>query len=135
MVRRPPRSTLFPYATLFRSVRLADGRTVRGGDVAIHGGAPIATTPFVAHPDNLSDFYRTGHTVTNNLALAGAYERGHYRISLTDFRNESIIPGTDLERQNLTARLQFRPLAKLEFNSSIQYAHTQSDNQIGRAHV
>src|SRR5690349_24674226 len=25
MIRRPPRSTLFPYTTLFRSVRLFDG--------------------------------------------------------------------------------------------------------------
>src|SRR3712207_7383099 len=26
MIRRPPRSTLFPYTTLFRSLRLADAR-------------------------------------------------------------------------------------------------------------
>src|SRR2546429_7167379 len=25
MIRRPPRSTLFPYTTLFRSLRIADG--------------------------------------------------------------------------------------------------------------
>src|SRR5256885_9807110 len=30
MIRRPPRSTLFPYTTLFRSARLADGN--QGGD-------------------------------------------------------------------------------------------------------
>src|SRR6266704_3527635 len=31
MIRRPPRSTLFPYTTLFRSrVRLADGRVLTG---------------------------------------------------------------------------------------------------------
>src|SRR5436309_6161272 len=27
MIRRPPRSTLFPYTTLFRSVPLLEGRT------------------------------------------------------------------------------------------------------------
>src|SRR2546422_8519516 len=27
MIRRPPRSTLFPYTTLFRSLRHAEGRT------------------------------------------------------------------------------------------------------------
>src|SRR2546430_7075819 len=40
MIRRPPRSTLFPYTTLFRSVFIAlapqlhwfDGATVRGPD-------------------------------------------------------------------------------------------------------
>src|SRR3712207_8858717 len=33
MIRRPPRSTLFPYTTLFRS-RLADQRGVQVGPVA-----------------------------------------------------------------------------------------------------
>src|SRR2546423_3027128 len=32
MIRRPPRSTLFPYTTLFRSQRDADDRVVAGGD-------------------------------------------------------------------------------------------------------
>src|SRR2546422_1283318 len=30
MIRRPPRSTLFPYTTLFRSVRSRRGRRARG---------------------------------------------------------------------------------------------------------
>src|SRR2546422_11207217 len=30
MIRRPPRSTLFPYTTLFRSERVADERRVGG---------------------------------------------------------------------------------------------------------
>src|SRR5258708_12369935 len=29
MIRRPPRSTLFPYTTLFRSLDLADQRQIR----------------------------------------------------------------------------------------------------------
>src|SRR3712207_7081277 len=31
MIRRPPRSTLFPYTTLFRSSLLSTGRPARGG--------------------------------------------------------------------------------------------------------
>src|SRR2546430_12090455 len=30
MIRRPPRSTLFPYTTLFRSLQVAELRLVRG---------------------------------------------------------------------------------------------------------
>src|SRR3712207_8391047 len=49
MIRRPPRSTLFPYTTLFRSARvlragsvaelrdaLAEARDHRGGPVVVH---------------------------------------------------------------------------------------------------
>src|SRR3712207_8934379 len=41
MIRRPPRSTLFPYTTLFRSRRARDGRALWGGDLrAGDGQAP-----------------------------------------------------------------------------------------------
>src|SRR2546430_9094845 len=38
MIRRPPRSTLFPYTTLFRSIRPAPGYLVV---VHRHGKAPL----------------------------------------------------------------------------------------------
>src|SRR5688572_32882561 len=34
-MRRPPRCTLFPYTTLFRSVRLAPGQVVEPGEVLV----------------------------------------------------------------------------------------------------
>src|SRR2546426_8282919 len=37
MIRRPPRSTLFPYTTLFRS---ADGRLLRSDDLQRNGEQP-----------------------------------------------------------------------------------------------
>src|SRR3712207_7143793 len=38
MIRRPPRSTLFPYTTLFRSVRIAD---LDGRALAVTNGRTI----------------------------------------------------------------------------------------------
>src|SRR3989475_4068192 len=35
MIRRPPRSTLFPYTTLFRSERLQDGEAGEDGAVGV----------------------------------------------------------------------------------------------------
>src|SRR3954471_14495219 len=40
MIRRPPRSTLFPYTTLFRSRRTGRRRARRGGPRAPRGRAP-----------------------------------------------------------------------------------------------
>src|SRR2546430_10161404 len=37
MIRRPPRSTLFPYTTLFRSLRAADGHRGRDRHPGLHG--------------------------------------------------------------------------------------------------
>src|SRR5262245_64556515 len=45
MTRRPPSSTLFPYTTLFRSIRIdvvpAAGRRVENGDLAGHSVAVL----------------------------------------------------------------------------------------------
>src|SRR2546430_17711218 len=41
MIRRPPRSTLFPYTTLFRSVR-EDARANRHGARGLRGDGPRA---------------------------------------------------------------------------------------------
>src|SRR5205809_2834130 len=41
MIRRPPRSTLFPYTTLFRSVPRHLGGVPRGRHQAEEGGSPV----------------------------------------------------------------------------------------------
>lgn len=110
-------------------VQLPDGTTVRGGDVAVHGGAAIASTPFVAYPDNLKDFYRTGVTTFNNLALGTGFERGDFRLSLTDMHSESAIPGVNLNRRTVAAKLNFSPTDRIQINTSINYLNTQSDNR------
>src|SRR3712207_7910746 len=52
MIRRPPRSTLFPYTTLFRSVAGLEERAVAGMDVA--GVASVASF-FVSRIDAAID--------------------------------------------------------------------------------
>src|SRR3712207_8539575 len=42
MIRRPPRSTLFPYTTLFRSFELVRSIARRRGLVLVAAGAPLA---------------------------------------------------------------------------------------------
>src|SRR2546430_12663065 len=42
MIRRPPRSTLFPYTTLFRSeMARSDGRVREHRPAAVHGGVSL----------------------------------------------------------------------------------------------
>src|SRR2546429_2646867 len=50
MIRRPPRSTLFPYTTLFRSICLliADnvhGRVQLAGQIAVDSAVPAGVVP------------------------------------------------------------------------------------------
>ncbi|WP_405400088.1 SusC/RagA family TonB-linked outer membrane protein [Maribacter sp. Asnod2-G09] len=110
-------------------VTLADGTIVRGGDTALYNGNTITPTEFKSNPDNLKDFYETGTTLINNIAISNGFEKGNYRLSFTDLRSESIIPGVNLDRQTVSARLNFQPIDKLRINSSISYINSNSDNR------
>src|SRR5688572_31302363 len=67
MIRRPPRSTLFPYTTLFRSWHVErgerHGRTVRGP--AHHGDAPHQLAA-VHHSPARADHGRSEETRLNS---------------------------------------------------------------------
>ncbi|WP_321826115.1 SusC/RagA family TonB-linked outer membrane protein [Maribacter dokdonensis] len=110
-------------------VTLPDGTVVRGGDTALYSGIPITPTEFKSHPDNLKNFYETGTTLINNIAISNGFDTGSYRLSFTDLRSESIIPGVDLDRQTVSARLNFEPIDQLRINSSISYINSNSDNR------
>ncbi len=103
--------------------------TVRGGDIYTYDGESITPTPFVSHPDNLKNFYRTGITTINNAAVSTAFDKGSYRLSFTDLRSESIIPGTDLKRKTVSGHLNFQPTNRLKVVSSINYMNSNSDNR------
>lgn len=112
-------------------VTLPDGTVVRGGDVAVHGGAPITATEMKSHPNNLKDFYQTGYTLVNNLAISNGFDKGDYRLSFTDLNSQSIIPGVDLKRKTISTKLNFSPIAKLKITSNITYINSKSDNRPG----
>lgn len=110
-------------------VSLPNGQVVRGADVAIHGGLPITPTPFIAHPDNLKNFYETGATFMNNIALSNSFNKGSFRVAFGDTRSNSILPGVNLNRTNASFRMKFQPTEKLTFHSSFNYIYTNSANR------
>src|SRR2546426_11559470 len=82
MIRRPPRSTLFPYTTLFRSVHDASGNVVAGVAVtfaaAWGGGSVNPTTPVTTNGGGIAAVtsWTLGTTAGTNTLTATAAESG-----------------------------------------------------------
>ena len=99
MIRRPPRSTLFPYTTLFRSTRKSF-LTLGGDEKSCDGRPACQQLRELEHPGPFSPTYTTGRqagrqartrtrTHTNKRAparagkgLLGCYSGGNYRVHL-----------------------------------------------------
>src|SRR5438309_6661137 len=62
MIRRPPRSTLFPYTTLFRSSPAADRSFSAESRFRTTAGSPVTATPTSCSTDRKSTRLNSSHS-------------------------------------------------------------------------
>src|SRR2546428_12301515 len=94
MIRRPPRSTLFPYTTLFRSV-LPARATEEQHQLARHlqgcGGAEVLFDPGEREIDPGGDTGRGGDVPV--LHPGRSWIDGHPRVAIREFPRRPPVPG------------------------------------------
>ena len=108
-----------------------NGNIVRGGDIIARNGAPISPTPFLARPDNVKNFFETGITSQNNLAISGTNDAGYFRLSYSKLYNKGILPNTDLHRDGLSFSSGYKLTQKLRTRFFVNYLHSGSNNRPG----
>ncbi|WP_235954528.1 SusC/RagA family TonB-linked outer membrane protein [Cyclobacterium salsum] len=89
-------------------------------------GEPV---PFTPAPNNIRNFFRTGITSINNIALNNSDENGDSRFSYTNLGNKGIAPNTNLNRNTLQASIGRRLLDdRLKIRVNSMYVASNSDN-------
>jgi TonB-linked SusC/RagA family outer membrane protein len=85
--------------------------------------------PWVAHPDNVKNFFRTGRTISNNLNASGSMDNAAARLSLTKDETQGIVPNSSLSRLGgaLSASTTIRE--KLTIGGNLQYMQTKGMNR------
>jgi TonB-linked SusC/RagA family outer membrane protein len=97
-------------------------------------GTPVLQWDGVARPysyvgNNFENFYRTGSTLTNSVSLTGGGDNQVYRFSVTDLRNESIVPNSGFDRTNITLSTNATYFKKLTLNAKMMYSHEYAKNR------
>ncbi len=111
-----------------------NGNPARGGDVIARtfpdgSFTEITPTPWISRPNNVRDFFKTGVTTQNNIAISSSGENGSSRLSYSNLRNEGILPNTDLKRDGLAISLDQILSDKLKAKAYINYINTRSKNR------
>jgi TonB-linked SusC/RagA family outer membrane protein len=115
----------------------------RGGDVGnlntqigpvalatqLENRGEITATPFVAHPDNVRDFFDTGVTYSQNIGVSAANDFGDVRASYTYLDQKGMVPNTDLKRHTFALSSGYNLTDKLSFRASANYIKNLSDNR------
>lgn len=85
--------------------------------------------PYTAVKDNMKNFYRTGTSYTNSLALSSGNENGNFRLSLANLTNNSILRNSGLDRNtiNFTGTQKFGD--KFKVDVMVNYVDEKNNNK------
>ncbi|GAB3589976.1 SusC/RagA family TonB-linked outer membrane protein [Hymenobacter daeguensis] len=85
-------------------------------------------TPWVPYKNNRKDFFQTGKTFTNTIALDGGTDRTAVRLSLTNLKNTWIIPNTGYDRNTVALSASQKITDRLTVSTKVNYTNRSSDN-------
>lgn len=91
-------------------------------------GRPTVRTPWVAHKDYISGFFKTGVTVSNSISMEGGNDKGSARLSVTHLKNDWILPNTGFERINAALSVSQKISDRLKITGKVNYTNKHSDN-------
>lgn len=89
------------------------------------------TAPWEAHPDNVKNFFNTGWTFTNSLALYNATDRNSFRLSYSNLSQTGVFPNSELDRNNLSFNGSTKLTDKFTARLGVNYANTQATGRPG----
>lgn len=109
-----------------------DGREVREwfsyDDV---NGMMGETTPWDAHPDNVSNLFQTGGSWTTDVAFAQGGENFNYRASLNNVTQTGVSPGSELGRTAIGFNGSLDLSDRLTTSLSAKYTDQNAEKQVG----
>src|SRR5690554_3881369 len=85
--------------------------------------------PYVAHKDNIQNFYDTGSTFSNTLAISGGNETANFRFSASNLDNKGIVPNNSLNRKTFSLSANANLSDKILFEGRASYSVEDNKNR------
>ncbi len=84
---------------------------------------------YSAYKDNIKNFYRTGSSFTNTVAVSKGGENGAFRVSVSNLDNNSIVRNSGLDRKTVNLNVEQKITSKLSINAVVNFLDEQSKNR------
>ncbi|WP_432711800.1 SusC/RagA family TonB-linked outer membrane protein [Pedobacter sp.] len=91
-------------------------------------GVPV---PFIAHPNNVRDFFNTGVTLNNGVAIANASDKYNLRFSYNNLDQTGVIPNSSQSKNSFLLNTTYKITPKLTLGAMANYINSSADNLPG----
>lgn len=106
--------------------RLSWGAKLDGSSVIQFDGK---SRPYAAQKNNVKNFYNTGKTFSNTVAVTGGNEHANFRFSASNLDNKGIVPNNSLNLKTFSLSAQANLKNKVTFQGDAQYSVQQARNR------
>ncbi len=86
--------------------------------------------PMVSSKENrVKEYLQTGNTLTNNVNIRGNYDKGAFRLSLSNMNNKGVMPNTKISQTSIALNSEYRLTNTVKVSVSGSYIRTNSPNK------
>lgn len=85
--------------------------------------------PWIAHPDNVSNYFRSGSSLSNNVSVSSAFDAGGVRLSLTRDDTRGIVPNSKLDKMAGSVSANATIKEKLNISGALNYTQNKGLNR------
>jgi TonB-linked SusC/RagA family outer membrane protein len=114
--------------------RLNAGLNIKQYNSPLDAGGARLASPWLAHPNNVEDFFVTGYTIDNSVSLSTNSDKGNTRLSLSHQKQAGTVPNTDQKRYTLLLNTTQNFTDRLKSSALINYVRTENDNLTGQGY-
>lgn len=83
------------------------------------------------YENNMKDFYNTGTTFINSVALEGGDDKGAMRLNLTHADNKYLVPNTGYDKNSISLNANYQVSERIKVSTVLNYNQRTSDNLPG----
>ncbi|MDR7371442.1 SusC/RagA family TonB-linked outer membrane protein [Flavobacterium aquidurense] len=82
--------------------------------------------PFVAHPDNVKDFFNTGLTFDNSISVAKSDDKSDFRVGANNQKQLGTVPNSEVNKSNFTISTNYQISKNIKIGVNANYIVTNA---------
>ncbi|WP_010134510.1 SusC/RagA family TonB-linked outer membrane protein [Ochrovirga pacifica] len=98
------------------------------GTLAMQYNSNGQAIPLKFYDNSLQDYFKTGVTTINDVSVAGAYDKGDFRLSISHLDGSGFTPGTELKKLGINLATTYKITDRVKIGTNINISNPKSDN-------
>lgn len=82
--------------------------------------------PFVAHPNNVKDFFNTGVTYDNSISIARSDDKSDFRLGINNQKQLGTVPNSEVNKTNFTVNTNYKISENIKVGVTANYITTNA---------